>query len=180
MSQWQPARAVDVVLRFNSDFGPALRASIEGVGAARMPPEQTAREACRVLARAVGVATHAYVWAAPQGRQVTVVKVPHTADDGGTVIALRLHLNTPMNSPIDYSNGQQIQGLLQALMGLPQGSFAGAELSFPPAEYDATDCPLLVTLNAQTLPGQKLCGYCRSPMPAYEVQCTNCGGRAEA
>lgn len=180
MSQWQPTRTVDIIVRFNSDFGPSLRASLEALGSAQMPPEQSSREALRVLARAIGVATHAYVWSAPADTPVTVVKVPQNAEEDGTVIALRLQLNTPMNSPIDYSNGQQLQGLLQALMGLPQGSLAGSTLSFPPASYSSSNCPMLVTLNAQTLPGQKLCIYCRSPMPAFEVQCTNCGGRAES
>ena len=99
MSQWQPARAVDIVLRFNSDFGPAMRASVEGLKGASMAPEDQAREACRALARGVGVATHAYVWAAPD-IPVTHVKLPVDVDEDGTLIALRLRLNVPMTSPI--------------------------------------------------------------------------------
>ena len=126
MSNWQPARVVDVVLRFNPDFGPAMRAQLEGVGGGHLSPEDGAREACRILSRAVGVATHAYVWAAPQ-MPVTHVRLPVNADEDGTLIALRLHLNVPMTQPVDFSNGQQVAGLLQALMGLARGSIAGAD-----------------------------------------------------
>lgn len=176
MSNWQPARVVDVVLRFNPDFGPAMKASLEGVQRGALAPEDQAREACRVIARGVGVATHAYVWAAPQV-PVAAVKLPVDVMDDGVVIALRLGLNTPMNNPIDYTDGQQIAGLLQALMGLPRGSLAGVQIAFPPGSSDAQG-PLLSMLNPRTLPGQKLCEYCRNPMPAYEVQCGSCGARS--
>lgn len=178
MSNWQPTRVVDLVLRFNSDFGPAMRASVEGVKASRLPPEEQCREACRALARGVGVATHAYVWAAPQV-PVTHVRLPVNADDDGTLIALRLSLNVPMQSPIDYSNGTAVAQLLQSLMGLPRGSLAGVELAFPEPARGGEAGPLLTTLNPTTLPGQKLCEYCRNPMPDYEVQCASCGGRVE-
>ncbi len=178
MSQWQPARAVDLVLRFNSDFGPAMRASVEGLKGASMAPEDQAREACRALARGVGVATHAYVWAAPD-IPVTHVKLPVNADEDGTLIALRLKLNVPMTSPIDYSNGQAVAGLLQSIMGLPRGSVAGVDIAFPANATMGESAPLLTTLNPTTLPGQKLCEYCRNPMPDYEVQCRSCGGRSE-
>lgn len=179
VSQWQPARVVDFVLRFNSDFGPALKMAVEGVRGSQMPPEDQAREACRAIARGVGVATHAYVWSAPP-QPLTHVKVPvDISGDEGTMIALRLHLNVPMNSPIDYSSGQQVAGLLQSLMGLPRGSLAGVEIGFPAPSNAGEPGPLLTMLNPKTLPGQKLCEYCRNPMPAYEVQCANCGGRAE-
>ena len=178
MSNWQPARVVDVVLRFNPDFGPAMRAQLEGVGGGHLSPEDGAREACRILSRAVGVATHAYVWAAPQMR-VTHVRLPVNADEDGTLIALRLHLNVPMTQPVDFSNGQQVAGLLQSLMGLARGSIAGAEVAFPAPAREGENGPLLTTLNPRTLPGQKLCEYCRNPMPDYEVQCKSCGGRAE-
>ncbi len=176
MSNWQPARVVDVVLRFNPDFGPAMKASVEGVLRTQLAPEDQAREACRVIARGVGVATHAYVWAAPQ-MPVTAVKLPVDVYDDGVIIALRLALNTPMNNPIDYTNGEQIAGLLQALMGLPRGSLAGVTVAFPPGSSDAQG-PLLSMLNARTLPGQKLCEFCRNPMPAYEVLCASCGARS--
>ncbi len=178
MTQWQPARVVDIVLRFNSDFGPAMRAAVEAVHASPMAHEDKAREACRAVARGVGVATHAYVWAAPQV-PVTHVRLPVNADVDGTLLALRLHLNVPMTQPVDYSNGQAVAGLLNALMGLPRGSLAGVEIAFPePSRMDEPG-PLLTTLNPETLPGQKLCAYCRNPMPDYEVECRSCGGRAE-
>lgn len=176
MSTWQPARVVDVILRFNPDFGPAMRASLEGVLRTALAPEDQAREACRVIARGVGVATHAYVWAAPQ-MPVTAVKLPVEVMDDGVILALRLSLNTPMNSPVDYTNGEQVAGLLNALMGLPRGSLAGVTACFPPGSSDAQG-PLLSMLNPRTLPGQKLCEYCRNPMPAYEVQCGSCGARS--
>ncbi len=176
MSNWQPARVVDVVLRFNADFGPAMKASVEGATNARLAPEQQARECLRAIARGVGVATHAYVWAAPQV-PVTEVKLPSDVMDDGVVVALRLALNTPMNTPIDYTDGHQVQGLLQALMGLPPGALAGVTAAFPPASSRANG-PLLSMLNPRTLPGQKLCEYCRNPMPAYEVQCGSCGARS--
>ena len=178
MSNWQPARVVDVVLRFNPDFGPAMKASVEGVLRTALAPEDQAREACRVIARGVGVATHAYVWAAPQ-MPVTAVKLPVEVMDDGVIVALRLALNTPMNSPVDYTNGQQVAGLLQALMGLPRGSLAGVTIAFPPGASDAQG-PLLSMLNPRPLPGQKLCEFCRNPMPAYEVQCASCGARSES
>ena len=40
--------------------------------------------------------------------------------------------------------------------------------------------PFMVTLNGATLPGHKLCPYCRNPMPDYEVQCPSCGARARS
>ena len=179
MSQWTPARAVDFILRFNSDFGPSLRAAVEGVKSASMPHEDQAREACRAIARGVGVATHAYVWAAPNV-PVTAVKLPVDVDPAeGTLIHLRLHLNTPMNTPIDYTQGTQVQGLLQALMGLPRGALAGVEIGFPEAAEGGAPAPLLSPLNPRTLPGQKLCAYCRNPMPAFETRCESCGARVE-
>ncbi len=178
MSNWQPARVVDLVLRFNSDFGPAMRASVEAAKGSSLPPEEQARELCRALARGVGVATHAYVWGAPDV-PITHVRLPVNADEDGTLVALRLWLNVPMTSPVDYSNGQAVAGLLQSLMGLARGSIAGAELAFPAPAREGEPGPLLTTLNPTTLPGQKLCEYCRNPMPDYEVQCRSCGGRAE-
>lgn len=178
MSNWQPARVVDLVLRFNSDFGPAMRAAVEGVKASSFAPEDQCREACRALARGVGVATHAYVWGAPD-MALTHVRLPVNADEDGTVIHLRLRLNVPMTTPIDYSNGTAVAGLLQTLMGLPRGSLAGVEVGFPAPANGGEAGPLLTTLNPTTLPGQKLCEYCRNPMPDYEVQCASCGGRAE-
>ena len=175
---WQPTREVDVVLRFRTDFGPALKASLESVGQSHLAPEGRARDCLRVLARAVGVASHAYVGAA-RG-PLTGVRLPTNAfDDDGMLIALRLHLAVPMTQPIDYSNGAQVAGLLQAIMGLAAGSIVGADVTFPPGDTDPS-APLLTTLNPQTLPGQKLCAYCRNPMPAYEVKCASCGGRAES
>lgn len=179
MSQWTPARVVDFILRFNSDFGPSLRAAVEGVKSASMPHEDQAREACRAIARGVGVATHAYVWAAPN-MPVTAVKLPVDVDPGdGTLIHLRLHLNMPMNTPIDYTQGTQVQGLLQALMALPRGGLAGVEIGFPGAAEGDVQGPLLSPLNPRTLPGQKLCSFCRNPMPAYETRCESCGARVE-
>ncbi len=178
MSQWQPARVVDLVLRFNSDFGPAMRAAVEGVKGATMAPEDQCREACRALARGVGVATHAYVWSAPDV-PITHVRLPVDIDADGTLIALRIRLNVPMNSPVDYSNGQAVAGLLQSLMGLPRGSLAGVDVAFPAPATMGEAGPLLTMLNPATLPGQKLCEYCRNPMPDYEVQCRSCGGRSE-
>jgi hypothetical protein len=178
MSQWQPARAVDLVLRFNSDFGPAMRAAVEGATGANLPPEDRCREACRALARGVGVATHAYLWAAPEV-PVTHVRLPVDVDADGTLVALRIRLNTPMNSPVDYSNGQSVATLLQTLMGLPRGSLAGVDVAFPAPATMGEAGPLLTMLNPSTLPGQKLCEYCRNPMPDYEVQCRSCGARAE-
>jgi len=173
---WQPTREVHVALRFGTDYGPTLKASVEAAGASHLPPEGRAREQLRVLARAVGVATHAYVGAA-QG-PLTTVRTPMDTDEG-VVIALRLHLNVPMTQPIDQANGQQVAGLLQAIMGLAPGSIAGAELTFPEVTGQP-GAPVMAGLNPRTLPGQKLCDYCRNPMPAYEVQCHNCGGRAES
>ncbi len=178
MSNWQPARVVDLVLRFNSDFGPAIRMTLEASRGAHLSPEDQAREACRGLARGVGVATHAYVWAAPQV-PITHVRLPVDVDPDGTLIALRLHLNVPMNAPVDYSNGTAVAQLLQTLMGLPRGSLAGAELAFPAPALGGEAGPLLTALDAATLPGQKLCAYCRNPMPDYEVECRSCGARAE-
>jgi hypothetical protein len=179
MSNWTPARVVDFILRFNADFGPSLRAALEGVAAAALPPEEKCREACRAIARGVGVATHAYVWAAPN-MPVTAVRLPVDVDPTeGAMIHLRIALNVPMNTPIDYTQGTQVQGLLQSLMGLPRGSLAGVEITFPgPAEGSAQG-PLLSPLNPRTLPGQKLCAYCRNPMPAYETLCQSCGARVE-
>ena len=59
------------------------------------------------------------------------VRLPVNADEDGTVIHLRLRLNVPMTTPIDYSNGTAVAGLLQTLMGLPRGSLAGVEVGFP-------------------------------------------------
>lgn len=179
MSTWSPARVVDLVLRFNSDFGPSLRAAVEGVAASALAPEDRAREACRAIARGVGVATHAYVWAAPN-LPLTAVRLPVDVDPSeGTLVHLRLQLNVPMTTPIDYTQGTQVQGLLQGLMGLPRGSLAGVEIGFPvPAEGGAQG-PLLSPLNPRTLPGQKLCSYCRNPMPAYETRCQSCGAHVE-
>lgn len=174
---WQPTREVDVVLRFGPDYGPALKSSVEASASSHLPPEGRAREDLRVLARAVGVATHAYVGASRGVLQG--VRLPVNAYDDGVVIALRLHLQVPMTQPIDYSNGQQVAGLLQAIQGLAPGSIVSAEVTFPPGVTEPT-APVLTTLNPQTLPGQKLCAYCRNPMPAYEVQCQSCGGRAES
>lgn len=179
MSNWTPARIVDFILRFNGDFGPSLRAAVENVSRMSLPPEDQCREACRAIARGVGVATHAYVWAAPQV-PVSAVRLPVDVDPHeGTLIHLRIHLNMPMNTPIDYTQGTQVQGLLQSLMGLPKGALAGVEIGFPgPAEGGAQG-PLLSPLNPRTLPGQKLCAYCRNPMPAFETRCESCGARAE-
>ena len=173
---WQPARVVDFVLRFGPDLGPAMRSVINGLKGGRLGPEDLAREACRALARAVGGATHAYVNAAGQGP--LTVRLPTNAPaDEGAVIAMRLTLNVPMTQPIDNANGQQVAGLIQALLGLPRGSIANAELCFPEVSRDAR-APLLTTLNSATLPGHKLCPFCRNPMPDYEVQCASCGARA--
>ena len=117
------------------------------------------------------------MWAAPQ-IPLTHVKLPVNASDDGTHIALRLHLNVPMTQPVDYSNGNAVAGLMQALMGLPRGSLAGVELGFPEVARMGEAAPLLTTLNPESLPGQKLCEFCRNPMPDYEVECRSCGARA--
>jgi len=179
MSNWQPARVVDFVLRFDADIGGAIKMGVEAIKNASMPPEDQAREACRAIARGVGRATHAYVWAAPQ-MPLTHVKLPVDVDPAGPVIHLRLHLNVPMQSPIDWTNGQAVAGLLQSLMGLPRGSLARVEVGFPVPAESGENGPVLSMVNPRTLPGQKLCGYCRNPMPAYEVQCGSCGARAQS
>ncbi len=173
---WQPTRDVDVILRFGSDFGPALQSSIQNTAASHLSPEDSARESLRVLSRAVGVATHAAVTAAHG--PLTGVRVPREAMDDGVVIALRLHLNVPMTQPIDPSDGRQVAGLLQAIQGLAPGSIASAEGIFPGVVTEGA-VPVLAVINPQTLPGQKLCDYCRNPMPAYEVQCPTCGARSQ-
>jgi len=177
VSAWQPAHVVDVVLRFDRDYGPAMRATAEGALRSALPPEGQCRELLRGLARGVGVATHAYVWAAPQ-IPLTHVKLPVDVDDDGTHVAARLFLNVPMTQPVNYADGNAIAGLLQALVGLPNGSLARAELTFPEPAKMGEPAPLLTALNPETLPGQKLCAYCRNPMPDYEVECRSCGARA--
>ena len=89
MSNWQPAHVVDVVLRFDPDYGPALRATAEAALRSAHGPEEQCRELLRGLGRAVGVATHGYVWAAP-AIPLQHVKLPVDADEGGTHIAARL------------------------------------------------------------------------------------------
>ena len=178
MSNWQPAHVVDVVLRFDPDYGPALRATAEAALRSAHGPEEQCRELLRGLGRAVGVATHGYVWAAP-AIPLQHVKLPVDADEGGTHIAARLYLNVPMTQPVNYADGHAIAGLLQALVGLPRGSLVRAELGFPAVAKMGEPAPLLTALNPATLPGQKLCPYCRNPMPDYEVECRSCGARAE-
>jgi hypothetical protein len=179
MSQWTPARVVDFILRFNSDFGPSLRAAVEGVKSASMPHEDQAREACRAIARGVGVATHAYVWAAPN-MPVTAVKLPVDVDPSdGTLIHLRLHLNMPMNTPIDYTQGTQVQGLLQSLMGLPRGGLAGVEIGFPGAAEGDVQGPLLSPLNPRTLPGRSSARSAATPCPRTRPAARGCGARVE-
>ncbi|MBI5516125.1 MAG: hypothetical protein HY909_20240 [Deltaproteobacteria bacterium] len=175
---WQPTNTVDLVLRFGGDFGPALRAMLQNALGSALDPEGRAREGLRVLARAVGTATHAYIGGASP-HALTGVRLPTNADDDGELLGIRLRLGTYMNTPVDASNGAQVQGLLQALLGLPRGSIVAAEaLTLAPSRE--AQAPVLSTLNPRTLPGQKLCAYCRNPMPAYEVQCSSCGARAES
>jgi hypothetical protein len=178
MSNWQPAHMIDVVLRFNVDLGPIMRSAVEAALNASFAAEDKAREVCRALARGVGEATHAYVWAAPD-IALTHVRLPSNADDDGTTIALRLRLAVPMTQPIDYSNGTAVAGFLQSLMALPRGSLVGVDVTWPAPARAGEPSPLLTTLNPTTLPGQKLCAYCRNPMPDYEVQCASCGARAD-
>lgn len=173
---WQPTRTVDFVLRFDADLGPTIQSMLANLSGARMSPEEVAREACRILARAVGGATHAYVAAATPG-PLTAIRLPSNADEDGVMLGVRLHLNVPMNNPVDPSNGNAVAGLLQALIGLAKGSIASAELLRPEILRGAG--PVLSTINPTTLPGQKLCPYCKNPMPDYEVQCMNCGGRSQ-
>jgi hypothetical protein len=175
---WQPTNTVDLVLRFGGDFGPALRSMLQNAAGSALGPEERARESLRILARAVGTATHAYIGGAT-AQALTSVRLPSNADDDGVLLGLRLRLGTYMNTPVDASNGAQVQGLLHALLGLPRGQVVSAEALLPAPGREAS-APVLSTLNPRTLPGQKLCGYCRNPMPAYEVQCSACGGRAES
>jgi hypothetical protein len=178
MSNWQPARVIDLALRFNNDFGPAMRVALEGVKQASFAPEDQCREAVRAIARGVGVATHGYLWSAPE-MALTHVRQPVDVDNDATMIALRMYLNVPMNNPVDYTNGQAIAGFLQSLMGLPRGSLVRVEIQFPAIALLGEPSPLLSAINPATLPGQKLCPYCRNPMPDYEVQCRSCGARTE-
>ncbi|MBL8603000.1 MAG: hypothetical protein JNK72_13835 [Myxococcales bacterium] len=178
MSNWQPARIIDIVLRFENDLGPALKMALSGIRDASSPPEDRAREALRTLARGVGRATHAYVWAAPN-MQLTHARLPVEIDPACTLLHVRLHMNMPMNAPIDWTNGQAVAGLLQSLMGLPRGALQMAEIGFPAVAGQGENGPLLSMMNPRTLPGQKLCEYCKNPMPAYETQCRNCGARVE-
>lgn len=177
MSTWQPTNVVDVVLRFDRDYGPAMRATAEGALRGNLPPDEQGREVLRGLARGVGVATHAYVWAAPP-QPLTHVRLPVDTDEDGTHVAARIHLNVPMTQPVNYADGNAVAALLQTLVGLPRGSLARVELGFPAVAKLGEPSPLLTTLNPETLPGQKLCPYCRNPMPDYEVECRSCGARA--
>lgn len=177
MSNWQPARVVDVVLRFDRDFGPAMRATVEGALRASLSPEDQCREVLRGIARGVGVATHGYVWPAPQ-IPLTHVKLPVDVSEDGTHIALRIHLNVPMTQPVNYADGNAIAGFLQTMVGLPRGALVRVEVTFPEVARLGEPAPLLTAINPETLPGQKLCAYCRNPMPDYEVACRSCGARA--
>ena len=174
---WQPTRTVDFVLRFDAELGPAMKSMLQNLSGSRLTPEDHAREACRVLARAVGGATHAYVGAATQ-TPMTAIRQPSNADDDGVLLGVRLDLNVPMNNPVDGSDGNAVAGLLNALIGLPRGSISRGEVLFP--EVLRGPGPVLSTINPTTLPGQKLCPYCKNPMPDYEVQCMNCGARMES
>lgn len=176
MSTWQPARVVDVVLRFDRDYGPAMRATVEAALRSTLSPEDQCREVLRGLARGVGVATHAYVWPAPQ-IPLTHVKLPVDTDEDGTHIAARISLNTPTSQAVNYADGNAVAGFLQGLLGQPRGSLVRAEVTFPEPARLGEPAPLLTALNPETLPGQKLCAYCRNPMPDYEVMCMSCGAR---
>ena len=39
MSNWQPARVVDFVLRFDADIGGAIKMGVEAIKNASMPPK---------------------------------------------------------------------------------------------------------------------------------------------
>lgn len=174
---WQPAYAVDFVIRFGEDMAPTMRSVLDGLRAGRMPPEDLARETARAIARAMGATTHAYI--APVGQQpLAAVRVPVNAVDDGLIVDLRLYLNLPMTQAVDPANAQAIAATLQAIVGLPRGSIRGAEVAY--LEVARENAPLLTTLNTRTLPGQKLCHFCRNPMPDYETFCQSCGGRAHS